>query len=172
MNAATDELAGVVDLFGGLTRAELERALTEVAFRADGQALDDTALEQAIEDALESFALIRCDAVVLDGRATDGDHAVTPPLFVTGPTAFPKTPAHGDDLPHILEVTPRRLDRARLAEVGKQQFVDSLESACSASPPDRSRLEWLLDVSYEFEAWAPIELSTERERIVTILEDA
>ena len=33
MDVSGDELAGVADLFGGLTRAELGQALVELAFR-------------------------------------------------------------------------------------------------------------------------------------------
>jgi len=50
MTATGDELAGVVDLFGALTREELSQALTELAFK-QGAAVDDAAVTDAIETA-------------------------------------------------------------------------------------------------------------------------
>ena len=46
-----DGVAGVVDVFGALTRAELERALRELAFKQGVDAPDD-----AIDDARQLFA--------------------------------------------------------------------------------------------------------------------
>lgn len=159
MNATADELAGVVDLFGGLTRSELERALSEAAFRADGQSVDEAALETAIDDALESFALVRHE------RLQEGDRT---PLLVAGPTAFPSVPDHAEDVPHILDVDRRHLDRDALGETAREQFTDALESAVDAGDDDR--LRHLLDVSYDIEAWAPVELAAERDRLEAALE--
>ena len=158
MDATVDELAGVVDLFGGLTRPELERALSEAAFRADGQSVDEDALEAAIEDALESFALVRHE------RPADGDE----PLLVAGPTAFPSVPDHAEDVPHILDVDRRRLDREALGETARERFRDALESAVDAN--DEERIRHLLDVSYDVEAWAPVDLAAERDRLTDALE--
>ena len=153
MDATADELAGVVDLFGGLTRPELERALSEAAFRADGQSVDESALETAIDDALESFALVRYER----------PHQNAQPLFVAGPTAFPSVPPHAEDVPHILDVDPRNPDRDALGETARKQFGEQLEAAIDAGDDDR--IEHLLDVSYDLEAWAPIDLATERHRL-------
>ncbi|ADB60178.1 hypothetical protein Htur_1288 [Haloterrigena turkmenica DSM 5511] len=159
MDATADELAGVVDLFGGLTRAELERALSEAAFRADGQSVDEAALETAIEDALESFALIRHEQTV------DGERRS---LLVAGPTAFPSVPDHAEDVPHILDVDRRRLDREALGETAREQFTDAVEAAEAAD--DEDRIRHLIDVSYDVEAWSPVELAAERERLEAALE--
>ncbi|MFA9424985.1 hypothetical protein [Natronorubrum sp. A-ect3] len=153
MDATADELAGVVDLFGGLTRPELERALSEAAFRADGQSVDESALETAIDDALESFALVRYERPRQDAQ----------PLLVAGPTAFPSVPTHAEDVPHILDVDPRDPDRDALGETAREQFVEQLEAAIDASDDDR--IDHLLDVSYDLEAWAPIDLTAERNRL-------
>lgn len=159
MNATGDELAGVVDLFGGLTRPELERALSEAAFRADGQSVDESALETAIDDALESFALVRYE------RTRDGTRQS---LLVAGPTAFPSVPDHAEDVPHILDIERRRLDRDALGETVHGRFTEALEAAVAAGDDDRIR--HLLDVSYDVEAWAPVDLAAERGRLEASLE--
>ncbi|MDQ2049323.1 hypothetical protein RBH26_02375 [Natronolimnohabitans sp. A-GB9] len=159
MDATADELAGVVDLFGGLTRSELERALSEAAFRAGGGSVDETVLEAAIEDALESFALVRYE------RPGDG---ATEPLLVAGPTAFPSVPDHADDVPHILDVDRRQLDREALGETAREQFTAALEDAVADGDDDR--LARLIDVSYDLEAWAPVDLAAERERLTAARE--
>ncbi|ELY37256.1 DUF7109 family protein [Natronorubrum tibetense] len=159
MNATADELAGVVDLFGGLTRPELEQALSEAAFRADGQSVDESALEAAIDDALETFALVEYERRVDDERQ---------PLLVAGPTAFPSVPEHAEDVPHILDIDRRRLDRDALGEQVYEQFVDAVETAVDAEEGDQ--LRQLLDVSYDVEAWAPVDLASERDRLEASLE--
>ena len=164
MDATADELAGVVDLFGGLTRPELERALSEAAYRADGQSVDEDALEAAVEDALASFALVEYE------RADDGNGAddADEPLLVAGPTAFPSVPDHAEDVPHILDVERRDLDREALGETAREEFRDAVEDALAAG--DEDRLRHLLDVSYDIEAWAPIGLDDERDRLEDALE--
>ena len=159
MNATADELAGVVDLFGGLTRPELEQALSEAAFRADGQSVDESALEAAIDDALGTFALVEYERRVDDERQ---------PLLVAGPTAFPSVPEHAEDVPHILDIDRRRLDRDALGEQVYEQFVDAVETAVDAEKGDQ--LRQLLDVSYDVEAWAPVDLASERDRLEASLE--
>ncbi|ELY89182.1 hypothetical protein C483_14575 [Natrialba hulunbeirensis JCM 10989] len=159
MNATADELAGVVDLFGGLTRAELERALSEAAYRADGQSVDEDALETAIEEALASFALVRYDS---DASEADA------PLLVAGPTAFPTVPDHAEDVPHILDVESRRLDRDALGETAHDRFATAVDRALTDG--DAGRLQTLLDISYDLEAWAPLDLAAERDALSEALE--
>ncbi len=160
MDATVDELAGVVDLFGGLTRTELERALTEAAFRADGRTVDETALSETIDRALDSFGLVRYE------RPGGGDDAE--PLLVAGPTAFPSVPEHAEDVPHILDVEPRRLDRAMLGERVAKRFETAAATAVDTSETERIR--HLIDVSYDIEAWAPVELRDERQLLEGCLE--
>lgn len=156
MDATADELAGVVDLFGGLTRAELERALSEAAYRADGQSVDTAALEAALEDARRSFALLEYERP--DAEA----------LVVAGPTAFPTVPNHAEDVPHILDVERRRLDRDVLGEHAREAFRAAVDAAADAG--DTDRLEDLLDISYDIETWAPVDLADDRARLETALE--
>ncbi|MFC4436793.1 MULTISPECIES: DUF7109 family protein [Natrialbaceae] len=172
MDATADELAGVVDLFGGLTRSELERALAEAAFRADGASVDEDALEAAVDRALDSFALVAYEPSGRDGRVNATASATTDggdeTLLVAGPTAFPTVPDHAEDVPHILDVEPRRLDREALGETVRGEFADAADDALDAG--DAERIETLLDVSYDLEAWAPVELDDERTRLDAALE--
>jgi hypothetical protein len=165
MNATADELAGVVDLFGGLTRPELERALEEAAFRADGGDVDSDALETGIDGALESFALVSYDAS--EPSAPDGTEPGEP-LLVAGPTAFPTVPDGAEDVPHILDVEPRRPDREALGETVRAEFVAAADAAVDDGDDDR--IETLLDVSYDVETWAPVDLADERARLEAALE--
>ncbi|GAB3021040.1 DUF7109 family protein [Natronobiforma cellulositropha] len=157
MDATVDELAGVVDLFGGLTRAELERALAEAAFREGGQSLDDDAFDAVLEAALDEFGLVRFEPAGRDQ-----------PLYVAGPTAFPSTPPAAEDLPHILALEPRPLDRAALGEAAAATFRDAVDEALETD--DADRLRDLLEVSYDLETWAPLDLGDERERLASALE--
>ncbi|QLG50459.1 DUF7109 family protein [Natrinema halophilum] len=166
MDATADELAGVVDLFGGLTHDELERALAEAAYRADGQSVDDTALEAAIEAALESFALVRYDPARKSDATADADGEA---LYVAGPTAFPSVPESAEDVPHILDVERRRLDRTMLGEAARDRFVAAADEAVAAG--DDARCRTLLDVSYDLESWAPVDLTDERTRLEDALEE-
>ena len=161
MDATADELAGVVDLFGGLTRAELERALSEAAFRADGQSVDETALSDAIDEAIDSFALVRCER-------TSADAAIDGQLLVAGPTAFPSVPAHAEDVPHILDIEPRQLDREAVGDRARARFVEAVDRAVDAGDDDQ--ITHLIDVSYDIEAWAPIDVDDERQRLAECLE--
>ncbi len=165
MDVTADELAGVVDLFGGLTRAELERALSEAAFRVDGSSLEEATLETAIDDALESFALVAAEPAVAEPNPADGLDADERPqqIFVAGPTAFPTLPEGAEDVPHILEIERRRLDRDAIGETVYERFVEDVSAALEAD--DDRRCRRLLDLSYDIEAWAPVELAAERERL-------
>ncbi|WIV66895.1 DUF7109 family protein [Natrialbaceae archaeon AArc-T1-2] len=175
MDATADELAGLVDLFGGLTRTELERACSEVAYRTDGSSVETPTLEAAIESARSSFALVRYERAVPpaagdEGTAPDdnGDGVSTEPLLVAGPTAFPSPPDHAEDLPHILDVEPRTIDRERLGERTRDRFARAADEALESGSNDRIR--HLLDVSYDLEAWAPIDCTSERARLDDALE--
>lgn len=147
MNVTADELAGVLELFGGLTRAELERALAEAAARR-GEPEPD--LEPALAAARRSFAVV---TVEREG----------PPLYVAGPTAFPTLPEGGEDLRHILPIEPRDVDRAAATAALRGRYDRAVAAAIRAG--DAARLRELLDTSYDVEAWAPADLGDERDRI-------
>ncbi|MFC6905008.1 DUF7109 family protein [Halalkalicoccus tibetensis] len=126
-----DELAGICDLFGALTREELREARSELAFR-QGR---DPGPEKRVEGAIEAYALVEHDG-----------------LLLAGPAAFPTLPEGAGDLPHILEVPEREVDREAVGE-------RVLERLRAEDDPELAR-----EVSYDLEAWAPVDASGVRER--------
>jgi len=155
MELTADAIAGVVDLFGGLTRPELREGLAELAFK-HGEEYEPDAFADDIDAAVESFHL-----VVLDPDETGVP--VEDQLLVPGPVAFPELPEGATDLPHILDVDERSIDRATAAAAAKRQF-DAEVTAVTESG-DADSIERLLDVSYELDAWGPVDLSDARARL-------
>ncbi len=180
--AAYDELAGVVDLFGAVTRAELERALDELAFR-QGEAADAEALRDAVEGAVEAYYLVAyrpdgdagdaegvaggggADAADGGGDAAEGD----PELLAVGPVAFPTLPPDAEDLPHIMDVPDRTVDHEALGRRVLERLREDAARAVDAG--DDERVEHLLDVTYDLEAWAPVEVSEVRKRLDVALQE-
>jgi hypothetical protein len=158
MDVTADEIAGVVDLFGGLTQAELARALSELAFR-HGDETEPEAFETAIDEAVQSYHLVR-----LDATAMVDDETVDDPRFVPGPVAFPELPEDARDLPHILSISERSIDVEQASEAVAKRFRTDAQAALDAG--DQSRIETLVDVSYELEAWGGLDLSTIRSELV------
>jgi len=153
-----DELAGVCDLFGGLTRDELARAVEELAFRR-GDEFDADAHDAAVADAIAAFVLLElAPGSDADDAAADDDA----PLVVPGPRAFPRTPDGGADLPHIFDVSRRDVPgdavesavRARLAAA-----VNDLDE------DDAERASVLLDVTYDAAALTGGEFGDVRDAI-------
>lgn len=180
--AARDDLAGVVDLFGWLTRAELSRALSELAFK-QRTAADDEAIDAAIDVAVAEYALVPAPPAALSETGSTPDGVVLPAAVKTtsddtveavetsdsvalavGPAAFPSLPPDAEDLPHILDVPERSVDREALAAAVLDRLSTDAVAAIGAS--DAERLETLADVTYDIEAWAPVDASDIRERIV------
>ncbi|GAA0244552.1 hypothetical protein ACFFQF_04020 [Haladaptatus pallidirubidus] len=159
MNETKDELAGVVDLFGALTRAELAEALAELAFK-QGKKVDESAFESVIEDAVTDYYLVEAE-VESDG-GTDGEEATA---LVPGPVAFPVLPENGEDLPHIMDVPERSVNRERIGERVNDRLLSEAETA------DEERAGHLLDVSYDLEAWAPVSAGSVRDRLDESLGD-
>ena len=157
MELSHDELAGVVDLFGALTRDELSTAGEELAFKRGVEADLD-----GVDDALASYRLVavESEAVV--------DSSVESELLAAGPTAFPTLPTGAEDLPHIMDVEGRALDRTALGEVVETRF--RADAARAVAEDDTERIDHLLDVSYDLEAWAPVELIDVRERLDVAVE--
>ncbi|RAW44484.1 hypothetical protein DQW50_14105 [Halorubrum sp. 48-1-W] len=165
--AARDDLAGVVDLFDWLTREELSRAVSELAFKRRAEA-DTAAIDDAIDVAVAEYALVPApsDAVATEG-ATDGLGEGADPLAV-GPAAFPSLPEGAEDLPHILDVPDRDVDREALSEAALERL--SADAVAAITGGDAERLEVLADVTYDIEAWAPVDAGPIRERIVAELD--
>jgi hypothetical protein len=151
MDVTGDELAGVVDLFDALTRSELHRALSELAYKR-GEDVDDDAVAADVEAALSTYHLVAVPAA-----------ADSAELLVAGPTAFPTLPDSAEDLPHIMDVPDRSLDDGRVADAAMERFERDAVDAVAAD--DTARIETLLDVSYELEVWHDLDLAEVRERL-------
>jgi hypothetical protein len=157
MADTTDELAGVVDLFGGLTRDELEQALVELAFK-QGKEVDREAFAATIERAVEDYYLVETECERGEGndqRAEEPDGGDAETVLVAGPAAFPTVPENGTDLPHIMDVPDRDVDREGIGESVRERMHEEARTAAAAGDTDRAQV--LLDVSYDLEAWAPVE---------------
>jgi hypothetical protein len=155
MDLTGDELAGVVDLFGGLTRSELTEALAELGYRR-GHEYDQTAYETDIETAVDAYHL-----VALDGPTHDVDSDA--PLLLPGPLAFPTLPEEAEDLPHILDIEARDVAIEDVRGSVTEQFLAEAHDAIQAD--DTDRIETLLDASYELEPWADVDLSDVRSEL-------
>jgi hypothetical protein len=160
-----DELAGVVDLFGALTRAELDRARAELAYRrgedppatpahpdADGAAASPStgSGDGPVDRAVAEYYLVAYDR---DGRE----------FLTVGPVAFPTLPPEAEDLPHILDVEARNVDRAALGEAVERRL--RADAARAVADGDAERVAHLLDVTYDLEAWAPVDVAAVRDRL-------
>lgn len=165
-----DALAGIVDLFGALTRAELLDALEELQFKR-GEPYDERAVSAAIDDAVEGYVLVEATITGATGDdASDASDRSTTEVLAPGPTAFPTLPSGAEDLPHILDIPERTLDRERLAtDVFERIRADA---ARAVDEGDQERIARLLDLSYDLEAWGPVDAGAVRERLDATLEDA
>lgn len=183
MEVTADELAGVTDLFGALTPAELRQAIEELAFKRG-----EDAPELPIEAAVSEYRLVGIEPGREQGdeprrggtrsEETSGDagnegtgsggtsaeeEQRSERLLVPGPTAFPALPPGAEDLPHILEVEPRTIDRDALSERVEERF--RREAARAVVAGDEGRIEALLDTSYDLEAWGAVDLADARARL-------
>jgi hypothetical protein len=161
MSTTGDELAGIVDLFGALTRAELSDALAELAFK-QGEEVDSDAVEAAIATALADYVLVEYDPPD-DGTESGGDD----PLLAVGPAAFPTLPEYGEDLPHILDYEQRAVDRDRLAEQVRARLDAEAEAAIDNGASERAAA--LHDISYDLEAWGGVEVDGIRASLAALL---
>jgi len=173
--AARDDLAGVVDLFEWLTRAELSHALSELAFKQRAE-VDDDAIAAAIDVAVAEYALVPAPPAALSEGGETPPETADPEAgldagdvaLAVGPAAFPSLPDGAGDLPHILDVPERDVDREALSEAVLARLSTDAVSAIRESNADR--LEVLADVTYDIEAWAPVDAGEIRERIVAELD--
>jgi hypothetical protein len=159
MDPGPDDMAGVVDLFGALARAELRQALSELAFR-QGEQREPAAFEDSVKEAVDSYHLVAVPADAL-GESVEREGGAD--LLVAGPVAFPRLPEGGEDLPHIMDVPDREVDREAAAAAAEEQF--RADAAAAVGAGDTERVGTLLDVSYELEAWGPVDLADVRRRL-------
>ncbi|MXR52411.1 hypothetical protein GRX03_12450 [Halovenus sp. WSH3] len=142
MEYSGDEVAGVVDSFEALTRAELRQALAELAFKR-GEDAEPGEFDEVIDEAIRAYQLIR-----IEGEQS---------LLVVGPAAFPVRPEGTADLQHILDVEDRDIDRERAGEAAVERVRE--EAALAVEMGDTDTIEALIDVSYEIESWAPVDVA-------------
>jgi len=169
-----DEFAGVCDLFGGLTRAELAGAVADLAARR-GDEYDRQSHDRAVANARAAYALLEVAPDAIDGLDVDA------PLLVPGPRAFPTTPEGGEDLPHLLDAPRRDVPRdavetalrARLAadvaaldndgaDDGEDGGSDEGAADRDVEAPDS---DVLIDVTYDAAALTGTDFTDVRERI-------
>ena len=155
MNPTGDELAGIVDLFGALTHDELHRAIVELAARTDGSTVDRDVVDSWIGEAQVAYVLVEHPVDGADG-------------YVTGPAAFPTVPPHAEDLPHILDVPRRTVDRESIATRIEARIDDAVAETVATGDTERARE--LIDLSYDAEAWSPVELETQRSTLGELFE--
>ncbi|EMA44891.1 DUF7109 family protein [Halococcus saccharolyticus] len=159
MEFSHDELAGVVDLFGALTRPELSQACDELAFKR-GVEFESA---ETIDDAIAAYRLVAIESADADLVEASSETVADEPLLAAGPTAFPTLPDRAEDLPHILDIEPREIDRTVLGAVAEERF--RADAARAVATGDHARITQLLDVSYDLEAWAPVALDGVRDRL-------
>lgn len=164
MEPTSDELAGIVDGFGGLTRPELRGAIEDLAART-GETVDPDALESAVEDAIAEYYLV---AVNPEVAFTDPPAGEAEPVLIPGPAALPQLPEGGDDLPHLVDIVPRAIDREAAAESIADQLRSDADAATAAEDVDRAAN--LLDACYEVEAWGPVELDETKAELAALIE--
>lgn len=166
MDLSADELAGIVDLFGALTREELQSAAAELGFKRDGEFDPDT-FAADVDAAERSYHLLAVEpdavTVAADSEGGRDDVSHEGPFLAPGPLAFPALPADAGDLPHILEIEQRRVDQAAAGQKAEERFRRDAARAVAAS--DTDRIAQLLDVSYELEAWGPVDLTSVRDHL-------
>ena len=155
MDLSGDDIAGVVDLFGALTRAELGRALTELAFKR-GEDVEPAEFDPEIFAALESYRLVRLEP----GDLADGPDE---PLLTAGPAAFPSLPEGARDLQYILDVEERDVDREVAGEAAASRLRREARELSEGG--DAAKAASLIDVSYDIEAWASVDLGDTRDRL-------
>jgi hypothetical protein len=164
MDVSRDELAGVIDLFGALTRAELGRALEELAYKR-GEDVTGEAFDGDVEAALDSYHLVAVEPDATPARPEDDarGRAGDADLLVAGPVAFPTLPEGAEDLPHIMDVEGRVVDRERAGEAARERL--RADAAAALQSEDCDRVAELLDVSYDVETWAPVDLEAVRDHL-------
>lgn len=153
MDPTPDEVAGVVDLFGALTAAEIERAFADIAAR-QGTTVDEDRLRALLETAEAEYYLVR-----LTDQGAD--------RYAPGPAALPTLPEHGEDLPHMMDVEPRSIDRSTIGRAVEERLRS--DAARAVADEATERMTTLLDVAYEVDAWG-IDTTEIRERLSSAMQ--
>jgi len=155
-----DDLAGVVDLFGTLTRAELDRALEELAYKQGAEPPGPAVVELA----LQRYVLVAYEPESEVESSLDDD---PDRLLVPGPSAFPTLPEGATDLPHIMDVPTRIANREAVEDAAEARFRGDVARA--VADEDEQLVRRLLDVSYDLDAWG-LEMAPLRTRLDAVLD--
>lgn len=164
MDSTPDELAGIVDLFGALTRSELHQAITDLSART-GDDFDPTILDDKIDAAIHEYYLLPIDPDQTDELPPSGTESV----LVSGPAALPTIPPHGEDLPHIMEIEDRAIRTDTLRRAAEERLRK--DAAQAVNDDDAPRIRDLLDTCYDLEAWAGVDTTQIRERLTSELDE-
>lgn len=160
MDPSGDDLAGIVDLFDALTSEELQRGLAELAFKR-GTETEPSAFRSDVERAIENYQLVRLDAGSVSFE--DDDIEARDSMLVAGPSAFPTLPEGARDLRHILDIGERDVEREQAGGAAADRLREDAERAIESGDTDAA--DFLIDVSYDIEAWAPVDLAETRDRL-------
>tara|TARA_A100001037_G_scaffold305549_1_gene346142 strand:- start:1937 stop:2416 length:480 start_codon:yes stop_codon:yes gene_type:complete len=152
MDPTLDELVGAVDLFGGLSREELVGGFQDIGARM-GDDVDIKVLNLRIDEAIEKYYLVEV--------ADRG-------LLVAGPSALPELPEGGEDLPHLILVGEREINREELEKGVAERLGKEVEIAIFEK--DRNQIESLLDVCYDLEMWAEVDVDGIRKKLERIID--
>jgi len=152
MDPTLDELVGAVDLFGGLSREELVGGFQDIGARM-GDDVDIKVLNLRIDEAIEKYYLVEV--------ADQG-------LLVAGPSALPELPEGGEDLPHLILVGEREINREELEKGVAERLGKEVEIAIFEK--DRNQIESLLDVCYDLEMWAEVDVDGIRKKLERIID--
>ncbi|MUW15445.1 hypothetical protein GJ633_12955 [Halorubrum sp. CBA1125] len=143
------------------------------ALAEDGSPPDGVGIPDVGDEVLEPGDGVRDDEEVrgADDETRGTNDAEREPTDVApdvalavGPAAFPSLPSGAEDLPHILDVPERGVDRETLADAVFDRL--SADAIAAIGAEDTERLETLVDVTYDIEAWAPVDAGPIRERIL------
>ena len=156
-----DELAGIVDLFGTLTRDAVDTAIVEMAFR-HGIEVESKTRQDMITTAINQYRLVIYPSTSDERRsaqnstedASDTDPNIdetTVNRLAPGPTAFPTLPAHAADLPRILETDGQEINHEAATDAVMNRLRD--DTAQAITTDDTELMEYLLDVTYDIETW-------------------
>ena len=153
MDPTLDQLAGAVDLFGGLTREELIQGFEDISARK-GDILHTERLNMQIDEAIEKYYLVEIEEQE---------------LLVVGPAALPDLPDGGEYLPHLIRGDKREIDKMRIGRDVKDKISREIEKEIHKM--DKGEVEQLLDVCYDLEMWNEIDVEDVRCELEEVLDN-
>ena len=86
-----------------------------------------------------------------------------------GPAALPDLPDGGEDLPHLIRVDKREIDKMRIGRDVKDKISREIEKEIHKM--DKGEVEQLLDVCYDLEMWNEIDVEDVRCELEEVLDN-